>query len=310
MNSKKNEAVFFAFQDFLESQKLKDKKILLQVSGGVDSMVLLAIASKFFLPEKIAVFHLDHQARKNSDEDLLFVQNICSKKGVQFYGERVQQEICKNKEALWRKIRIEKARAAAKDFGAERILTAHHATDLVETMIFRLTKGCGPEGLSPFDTTTKPFWNIPKSDLVSYAQKNKISWREDASNLNKKFKRNKIRHEILPILRTINPNLEKVFIRESEIFKGAQLLIEEALGKAKPPLDLKIFQAWPKTLKTTFLRKNTLQTPSFSEIEDALKWLDHKPKGGSEKMIGGEKFKILNQKIIIVQSPNYFSEKA
>jgi len=281
------------FRDFLKKEALEGKKILLLVSGGVDSMVLLDIAEKVVNKKNLAVFHLDHQWRKNSHKDFELVQKICSDKNIKFFGEKwktiFQKEAKKINENDARKRRKNCAEKVAKIFGAKKILTAHHATDLVETMIFRLTKGSGFDGLSPFQTDSKPFWEVPKSDLISHATAEKILWHEDETNADTDIPRNAIRHSVLPVLRNITPNLESVFVKESEMCSDvANFFSRLVTEKAKNPLLLKVFRSWDPALKRYFLYHLAGKNISFDEIEDALKWLEKTDRGGSQKKIGGK----------------------
>ncbi len=288
--------------DFLKKEHLTDKKLLCMVSGGVDSVVLLNILNKIFDQKSLAVFHLDHSSRNNSDKDFQFVQNLCSKFGTKFYGEKLDKIPQKDKENFWRTERKRLAKKAKKDFGAERILTAHHATDLVETMLFRLTKGCGIDGLSPFETSTKPLWQVPKSEIEKYARENKLKWIEDPSNENTDFQRNLIRKEVLPHLRKITPNLEQVFVREAEIFGEMADFLDKSVETVGTSRDLSLpdFLNLPKILQKEWLQKIAKSTPSASEIEDCLRWLHGNPPGKSKKEIGGTKLQIVNNKIQIL----------
>ncbi len=295
------------FIEFLKRENLAEKKILLAISGGIDSMVLLDTACKTVDPKHIAVFHLDHGARKQSRKDSEFVQKACTRPrsgvgspmNISFYGDKLDTVPSKNKEKSWRDERNTRSQDAAKHFGAKRILTAHHATDLVETMIFRLTKGTGLAGLSPFDITTKPFWNIPRSEIEAYAKKYKIKFVEDKSNNDIELERNLIRHKVVPHLRKITPNLEKVFVTEAEIFsetaKFVQLEMQRHLKSRN--IALEVFLGLHTILQKEFLRHIAKKTPSASEVDDCLKWICGKPKGNSIKSIGGTPLKIVSQKL-------------
>jgi tRNA(Ile)-lysidine synthetase-like protein len=256
------------------------------------------VATKICTSKNLAVFHLDHQTRKETTRDFAFVKNLCEVLGVTFYGEVLKTKPSKNQENSWRETRQQWSQKCAEDFGAARILTAHHATDLAETMIFRLVKGAGPEGLSPFDTSTKPFWRLPKSELETYARENDLTWVEDETNQNIEYERNLIRHKILPELRKITPNLEKVLVNESIIFGEISAFLHEHVGAYghTPLREKKIlfsdFQNFPAVLQRIFLRKIAIAIPSFREMEDCLKWLGGSPKGNSEKEIGGLKLRI------------------
>lgn len=291
------------FQTFLQQQKLEEDRLLLMVSGGVDSVALLHVAAQVVATENLAVFHLNHGARNNAESDADFVDRKCAEHKVTFINALLDFVPEKNIEAEWRQVRQEAAQEAAQDFGAARILTAHHATDLTETMIFRLTKGTGPDGLSPFDTSTKPFWNVPKQALIDYAKAHKLEWREDESNLNTNFERNLIRAEVLPVLRKITPNLEAVFVREAKTFAEVSNFLETELQKQcgdflkNQSMPLKDFLNLHVALQTQLLRTIATSPTSQSEIEDCLKWLCGNPAGNSQKAIGGTKLEIKQKQV-------------
>jgi tRNA(Ile)-lysidine synthase len=287
------------FVEFLTQENLAERKILLAISGGVDSMVLFEVAQRTVNPKHLAVFHLDHGTRTQSKKDCEFVQKMCSEKKIAFYGDKLDTVPEKNKEKSWRDERNHRSQLASKHFKAKRILTAHHATDLVETMIFRLTKGTGLAGLSPFDISTKPFWNVPKSEIEAYAKKHKLKFVQDKSNNDTEFERNLIRHKVVPHLRKITPNLEKVFVTEAEIFsetaKFVQLEMKRHLQSKN--IALEVFLELHPTLQKEFLRHIASKTPSSSEVDDCLKWICGSPKGNSIKSIGGTPLKIVSQKL-------------
>ncbi len=298
MTSKNN--LISVAQKFLEKEDLKDQKILLMVSGGVDSVVMLEVFSQILDPKLLAVFHLNHNLRVESEEDSKFVQKICSKKKIKFYTQTLKKEShLQNQENNWRKLRQKFSSQFAKEFGSQRILTSHHATDLVETMIFRLTKGSGPSGLSPFDISTKPFWKIPKTEIIDFAEKNKLEWREDYTNLNTNFERNLIRLKVLPHLQKITPNLEKVFIREAQNFGEIDNFLDETVAPLihKKSIALKDFLLLHPALQKVLLHKIADTAVSSSEVEDCLKWLKNQPRGNSQKPLGLKQLHIQNHQL-------------
>ena len=277
------------FKKFISQENLNNKKIVLSISGGVDSMVLLDIASKVLLSSDLLVWHLDHQHRTNSYQDAELIDKVCNSLQIKFSQENLQEKINKNKEGSWRKERIKRLGKFSQENSAQRILTAHHATDLIETMIFRLSKGTGSGGLNPFDLSTKPFWNISKNDLIIWAKNHNLEWNEDQSNFSQEFSRNKIRQKVVPVLREITPNLEKVFIRESLYFsqveKFLQAQAQEFLQK-NVNTKLKNFLTLPEIIQQEVLIIWAEKIVSTSEILDCLKWLQNNPKGNSAKIIG------------------------
>jgi tRNA(Ile)-lysidine synthetase-like protein len=287
------------FYDFLTRENLIGEKILLCVSGGIDSMVLLEVAIQTCDPKNIVVFHLDHGMRKNSRKDFLFVQKICSKKGMLFCGETLQKFPQKNKESCWREKRQTLSHTIAQKLKTKRILTAHHATDLVETMIFRFTKGTGIAGLAPFDTTSKPFWRISRKEIETYAKIHNVSFRHDESNNDEQFERNLIRNKVVPQLRKITPHLEKVFLTESDIFAETADFLQAELQNhfESQSIPLLVFLKLHIILQKEFLRHISIKIPSSSEISDCLRWLHQNPKGNTIKSIGGTKLRIEKKKL-------------
>ncbi len=284
------------FAGFLEKENLSEKKLLLLVSGGVDSIVLLNVATKICDKKLIEVLHFNHNSRKNCVLDFSLVENLCKKYQVKFHGEILPAITKSDQENQWRKLRQKISRDLAEEIDAARILTAHHATDLVETMIFRLTKGCGPGGLSPFELRSKPFWQVPKSELINYAKLNNLEWNEDETNKKSIHNRNLIRNKVLPELRKITPNLEQVFVRESEIFAGISEYLNQQISHLveSREISLKDFLEVPLILQMEFLRKISRKIPSMSEIEDCLRWLKKDPPGRSQKIIGGTEIKLFH----------------
>ena len=256
--------------DFLQREKLENQKILIAVSGGVDSRVLLELLDKFCVQGNLAVFHLDHGTRKESAADCAFVKNLCAEKNLQFFSEILEDKPDKNKENSWRDSRRSATEKVAKEWGSKRILTAHHATDLVETMIFRMTKGAGIDGMAPFDISTKPLWRVPKSEIEKYACEHDLKFVVDASNASNYFERNLIRNEVLPELRKITPNLEKVFVKNFEIFSDTKDFLDMELSKrvsqTESSLDLKDFLILPAILQKEFLRKIAKKTDRKSVV--------------------------------------------
>jgi len=282
------------FTNFIKKENLSNQKILLMVSGGVDSRVLLEVSSCNIDKKNLAVFHLNHcpgDTEKISHYE--FVKNLCEKKGIKFYGENLEKIPNKDKENYWRKQRKKFSQKYAKNFGAKKILTAHHATDLVETMIFRLTKGSGIKGLCPFDISTKPFWQVPKTELEDYEKKNNLEFKKDFSNDLDIFERNLIRKNVLPYLRKITPNLEKIFVKEFQIFEETYLFLEQEIEKInikKKSIPIDIFQKLSPIIQKELLRKIVKKIPSYSETEDFFKWIKNTPKGNSQKNLGETKF--------------------
>ncbi len=189
-------------------------KILVAVSGGVDSMVLLALCQKAAhgLALKIGVFHLDHQYRGDASRaDYQLVKDYCHKLDVPFYGyRRPVQAIAKANnqgfEAMARDLRYRLIAGVVAANQYQVVLTAHHQGDHVETLFLHLFRGSGLQGLTGIASRrgnlARPLLSLDKQALYLYAKAHSIPYHEDQSNVDTEFKRNHLRHELIPFLQT------------------------------------------------------------------------------------------------------------
>jgi tRNA(Ile)-lysidine synthase len=228
----------------------RGRKILAAVSGGADSMVLLhalyGLAAKHGW--KIWVAHFNHHLRgPASDADERLVRRTAARLRLQFIGggADVKAGAAKGKlslEMAARKLRHEFLARTAAEHHISTVALAHHADDQVELFFLRLLRGAGGEGLagmkwlspSPADKSIsliRPLLEFSKEELLAHARENKIAFREDASNRATGFLRNRIRHDLLPLLRKkYQPGIDKIVLRLMEIV-GAEA--EFAGGAAK-----------------------------------------------------------------------------
>lgn len=178
---------------------LPDDRYVVAVSGGVDSVVLLDVLvksnPKLVDNAKIIVAHYDHGIREESGKDALFVEELAQHYGLQFVvghgglGSDASEETA-------RIARYQFLELIKKQNHANTIVTAHHQDDVIETAIINLIRGTGRRGLIALKSRPgilRPLLSFQKTDLISYAETNKLTWREDESNLDIKYLRNKIR---------------------------------------------------------------------------------------------------------------------
>ena len=203
---------------FIENDiNLAEDKYLLAVSGGIDSMVLFDL----FLKNNInfSVASCNFQLRgKDSDNDLKFVENICIKNSINFYSTVLDVDKLSTMRKIStqmaaRELRYDFFKKILEKYKYSYIVTAHHLDDNIETIIFNFIKSTGYKGLIgiPFNKNKilRPLINTSKEEIEDYAVSNNISWRLDKSNNSNKYSRNKIRNEVIPLLKEINPSLGK-----------------------------------------------------------------------------------------------------
>jgi tRNA(Ile)-lysidine synthase len=225
------------FQHHIEQNfpQLKDKKLLLAVSGGVDSMVLLDLFYK--LRFDICVAHCNFQLRgKESDADELLVREICQDGYIPYFINSFETlDFAKeNKLSIQlaaRKLRYDWFQELLL-LGFDYVLTAHHLDDNVETFLINFTRGTGLEGLTGIPAKNgniiRPLLPFSRDEIENYAKENKIQWREDSSNASDKYFRNKLRHNIVPTLKELNSGFLDSFQNTLHHLQQAESLVNDA----------------------------------------------------------------------------------
>lgn len=234
MNKKKSLPEKFA--EFNERKRLAHpkKRALIAVSGGIDSMVLCHLFHQAGFP--FAIAHCNFGLRgKESDDDARFVRNAALKYKVKVFVKKfeTQQYADEHKVSIQmaaRELRyawFEELRAG-KNF--DLIATAHHLNDNIETIIYNLAKGTGIKGLRGIlarqGHIIRPLLFASRAEIEAYRQEHIIDFREDSSNADDKYARNKIRHNVIPVLQEINPALENTFAEKIDLFGELERLYE------------------------------------------------------------------------------------
>lgn len=199
-------------------------RILIGVSGGADSLALLYFLKKYqgVLNVEIAAAHLNHEIRgKAAEEDHAFVKEFCIKQSVLLYDKSVDviQLAKKNKislEEAGREARYAFFKELQSSEAYNKLALGHHLDDQAETVLMRLIRGTGVKGVAGMLSETKgesniirPLLCVDKKTVISYCQKNGLHYRTDNSNFETDVTRNKLRLEIIPMLREINPRVEE-----------------------------------------------------------------------------------------------------
>nr|WP_293300888.1 tRNA lysidine(34) synthetase TilS [Allomuricauda sp.] len=223
---------------------LKEKSLLLACSGGVDSVVLthLCVASGL----KVTLAHCNFQLRGDeSDGDEAFVRNLAQKSGVgvmvkSFDTEKYAEAHRGSIQMAARELRYQWFKELLGSTEFDFVLTAHHADDDLETFLINLSRGTGIEGLSGIpiqnEKVIRPLLNFSRQEILSYAKDNALEWREDSSNSESKYLRNKIRLDIVPQLKTLHPTFLENFKRTQSHLEQTQALVRHHVEEIRKKL--------------------------------------------------------------------------
>ena len=223
---------------------LNGKKLLIALSGGLDSIVLSHLLHQLQFSMEFA--HCNFKLRGvESDEDEAFVTEFSSglnvKIHVQHFNPKTYSEIHKvSIQMAARTLRYQWFASLAEALKCDYILTAHHADDALETFLINFSRGTGLEGLTGIPeqngNVIRPLLPFSKETILDYAEKNNLKWREDSSNTETKSLRNKIRHEIIPQLRSLYPAFPENVQKTLQHLQGSKQLIATHIKNCKETL--------------------------------------------------------------------------
>ena len=242
--------IFAQIENFIDKELyLDDKiKIVIGVSGGVDSTVLFDILSNISVKREYTLFvaHVDHSLRKESEKDTEYVKNLCAKYNVKFFTKKINVKEHSHKkkisiEEAARDLRYEFLEEVCAKTGANFLALAHNSNDSAETFFINLLRGTGLSGLSgipqkrPLNTQVniiRPVINLSRAEIEEYAKKRNIQWVEDTSNKENIYLRNKIRNELLPFIQEkFDRDIIGSISKASKLINGADVFIYHKIKK-------------------------------------------------------------------------------
>ena len=232
-----------SFQRYIAENDLAthDDRILLTVSGGVDSMVMLSLFTRSGY--RVGVAHCNFQLRGDeSDEDEELVAREAARCGVPCYNRRFDtagemERTGESMEMAARRLRYAWFDALSREEGYTVIAIAHHIDDSIETFFINLLRGTGLRGLTGISTQVgkviRPLMFASRKEILEYAVQNRIPFREDSSNRSTKYLRNKIRLGLIPRIREINPKFTELMRKNIGRLTDAQLFIDHGIERIR-----------------------------------------------------------------------------
>jgi len=242
--------------DFIRSEGLFEpgQLVILGVSGGADSLCLLDVLHRLGLP--LLVAHFDHGLRPESGQDALRVQEMAAVRGLEFEVERgalgKERYLLEGSlEAAARHARYRFLLRVATERGAQRLATGHTADDQIETLLMNLLRGAGPDGLRGMKPLTpigswpefgpgiksevqlaRPLLRFNRAQTRAYCARQGLAPISDASNQDRRFLRNRVRHDLLESLEAYNPEVRQALLRTSQIMGDVADLLETLAAQA------------------------------------------------------------------------------
>ncbi len=279
-------------------------------SGGADSAALAAGLVGHCGAERVVALHLNYGLRSDSDRDQAVCEKLCAKLGIELVVERAALEPDRgNLQARAREARYAAAHRLLRQRDLEWIATGHSRTDLVETLIYRLATSPGSRALLGMrgraGSVVRPLLGLDRDRVRSLARQAELPYRDDPSNLEPDYARNRIRNEVLPVLREIGPALEATVGRtHAELAEEAELLerlAEQALERAGADAagaiaatDLERLEAPLRRLALRALAERAAgrPVPLGSERAGEILRLAAEPEGGVVELSGGVEARI------------------
>lgn len=231
--------MFINFQNHIQKNFsfLQDKKLLVAISGGMDSMVLVHLFQKLQL--NFAMAHCNFKLRgTESDGDENFVVTYAKQNDITFFitkfdTEKYSENHKLSTQVAARNLRYNWFNEILEQENFDYIITAHHADDVAETFMINLSRGTGLDGLTGIPSQNgniiRPMLSFSRKEIENYVLENNLQWREDSSNASDKYLRNKIRHHIIPVFKEINESFLQSFQNTLEHLNQEQSLVDDAV---------------------------------------------------------------------------------
>ncbi|WP_128763087.1 tRNA lysidine(34) synthetase TilS [Leeuwenhoekiella aestuarii] len=306
-----------AFKEHLESQffKLKNKRVLLAVSGGLDSVVLAHLFSKNDWDFEIA--HCNFSLRgKESDADAVFVEQLAANLNVKFHIQKFDTEAFAKAEKVStqmaaRELRYTWFEEVCIENQLSYVVTAHHAKDDLETFLINLSRGSGIEGFTGMeakgDFIIRPLLPFSREEIAKYAQEHNIKWREDSSNSADKYLRNHLRHHAIPALEEAAPQFLTQFKKSQQHLQESANLLEDYTALLFSKIVTQSFKGYDLNIAQLKATPNTkavlyqlLKNFDFTAWDDIYELLDAQP----GKYVASKSYRLIKDRDVLILIKN------
>lgn len=273
----------------LRARVPRGARMVLGLSGGIDSMVLLHVLVRTLRlsPQRISAIHVNHQLSPHAAQWAAFCRRRCRELGISLRVVKVDVRRGNSTEAAAREAR----RTVFAGSGADVVLLAHNRDDQAETLLLQLLRGAGPRGLAampqyrpaevPLPALLRPLLDVPRSAIETYAQRHRLQWVEDDSNDDRSYLRNFLRHDVLPLIEGRLPGAGATLARaarhQAEASELLDALAQIDLGAvfAREWLPLAVLRALPEQRARNalryFLRSSGLLMPDAVRLGEMLR---------------------------------------
>lgn len=305
-------------------------KVLVGFSGGADSVTLLFSLSEIMGKENIHAFHVNHMLRgEEADGDEEFCKNICNKNGISFSSEKIDVASAANGVGVEEKARDMRYAALineARKRGYNKIALAHTASDNIETVIFNLARGTGLSGMRGIVPKRsaeeleiiRPLILCTREEIENYVKYHSLPFCTDKTNFDTHYKRNFIRHKIVPLLKELNPAAEErassmceLISRDDEFIKkySEEFIRDHNIVNS---VDVSLFSSLPDAIKNRVaeaMHKNvcggSLEAKHFSDISA----LANKAKSGTRISLPGKAYAIIEKNSLVFKGESLYKEE-
>ena len=290
--------------------------LLIAVSGGPDSIALLSLLATL-APSwqlKLTVVHFNYGLRgSESDGDEAFVASFCQSRNIPLIVRRpalLKQRRVSSMQLLARWARYEAMKSLAHEIHADRIVTGHTANDQAETMLMWMLRGAGLTGLAgmPFvreKIIVRPLLRTTREEVIDYLRQERLSYRQDSSNLTALYRRNRVRRDLLPVMEDITPGIVRLLERQAEVLRADDAYLEQVVAELYRSLvtvdvqgtqrfEREAIAALPDALKRRLVRHMLKSTdpeqraPSLRVVDSVLRFVSGRTRGTRVLLRGAE----------------------